>query len=134
MSYELEFAYRVRRALDQGTDNLDVKTAARLQKSRQAALDRVKVPVGGLSLAGIGGFSTGHISRQARGLLAAMALMIGAVGTYYWNSAEQAAERAEIDSALLADEVPFTAYLDQGFVEWLDHLSQDEDSDSSPQQ
>lgn len=130
MSYELEFAYRVRRALDQGTDSLDARTAARLRKSRQAALEHMRVPVGGARLAGIGGFSTEHLSRQARGLFAAMALLMGAVGTYYWNSTEQAAERAEIDSALLADEVPFTAYLDQGFVEWLDQLSQSQDEES----
>jgi hypothetical protein len=134
MSYELEFAYRIRRALDQGTDNLDARTTTRLRKSRQAALDHLKAPVGVLGLAGIGGFSTEHLSHQARGLVAAMALLIGAVGTYYWNSFEQAAERAEIDSALLADEVPFNAYLDQGFVEWLDHQAQDNDSESSPQQ
>jgi hypothetical protein len=134
MNYELEFAYRVRRALDQGVDNLDARAAAGLRKSRQAALDRLNVPVGGLKLAGIGGFSTEQFSQQARGALAAMALLIGAVGTYYWNSFEQAAEHAEIDSALLADEVPFNAYLDQGFNEWLDHLAQQEDSDSSPQQ
>lgn len=134
MSYELEFAFRVRRVLDQGADNLDAQTTARLRKSRQAALDRIRTPVGGLSLAGIGGFSTENLSHRTRGLVAAMALLIGAVGTYYWNSFEQAAEHAEIDSALLADEVPFNAYLDQGFVEWLDHQAQDNDSESSSRQ
>lgn len=134
MSHELEFAYRVRRALDRGVVDLDARTAARLMKSRQAALDHLKVPAAAMSVAGVGGFSLGYLSHQGRGVLAAMALLIGAVGTYYWNSFELAAERAEIDSALLADEVPFNAYLDQGFNEWLDHLAQQEDSDSSPQQ
>lgn len=137
MSHETEFAYRVGRVLDRGVENLDSRTADRLRKSRQAALDRLRVPVRGLQLAGNNGLATDYLSGQMRGLMAAFALMIGAVGTYYWNSFEQAAERAEVDSALLADEVPFTAYLDQGFVEWLDQLAQEEDpeeSDSSPQE
>jgi len=131
MNYELEFAYRVRRVLDEGVDHLDKGAAARLRQSRQAALDRLAAPVAGLRLAGIGGLSTVHFSQQARGILAAMALLVGAVGTYYWNSFEQAAEHAEIDSALLADEVPFNAYIDQGFQAWLDHVAQADDSDSS---
>jgi hypothetical protein len=130
MSNALEFAFRIRQALDQGADHLDVRTAARLRKSRQAALDRLGRPAGGLSLAGVGGFAAGYFSPQARGVLAAVMLLFGAVGTYYWNSYQQASEHAEIDSALLADEVPFNAYLDQGFMEWLDHLAQEKDSDS----
>lgn len=130
MSYELEFAYRVRRALDQGADNLDARVAGRLRKSRLAALERLERPVGGLSLAGVGGFASGGLFRHARGTLVAVALLVGAAGTYYWNSYQQASEHAEIDSALLSDEVPFNAYLDQGFMEWLDHLAQQQDSDS----
>jgi len=130
MSRELEFAYRVRRALDEGADGLDAGTTCRLRESRRAALDRLGRPIGGLSLAGLGGLLTGHIAPQVRGALVAVALLIGAVGSYYWNSYQQASERAEVEGALLADEVPFNAYLDPGFIEWLDHLAQEQDSDS----
>lgn len=131
MNHELDFAYRVRGTLDQGVDHLDERTAARLRKSRQAALDRLATPAGGFGLAGIGGFALGVFPGQARGLLAALALLIGAAGSYYWNTFEQATEHAQIDSALLADEVPFNAYLDQGFQAWLDQVAQEDDSDSS---
>jgi hypothetical protein len=56
-------------------------------------------------------------------LIAAMALVIGATGTYYWNAYEQAQEYEEIDSALLADELPPSAYLDRGFHAWLERAS-----------
>jgi hypothetical protein len=39
---------------------------------------------------------------------------------------EKAAENEEIDSALLADDLPINAYLDKGFQAWLsEHFSQD---------
>jgi hypothetical protein len=131
MSRELEFAFRMRRALDLGAANLDAGTAHRLRQSRLAAIDRLNQPVGRLSLAGIGGFASGYFAPQARGIFAAVVLLLGAAGSYYWNSYQQASERAEVESALLADEVPFNAYLDPGFIEWLDHLAQEpQDSDS----
>ena len=63
-----------------------------------------------------------------------MALTVGAVGAYYWNTFDQAVEHAEIDSALLADEVPFNAYIDQGFMAWLEQLKDSANSDDSSQQ
>ena len=130
MSYELEFAYRIRQALDGGASNLDMRTATRLRQSRLAALGLLEHRATGLALAGVGGFAMGRFLHQARGALVTMVLLLGAVGTYYWNSYQQASERAEIESAILADEVPFNAYLDQGFMEWLDHVAQDQGSDS----
>lgn len=130
MSHELEFAYRIRRALDRGTDVLDARTAARLRQSRQAAMDHLDHAAVGLGLAGIGSFAARHLFFEARGALVAVVLLLGAAGTYFWNGYQQASERGEIESALLADEVPFNAYLDQGFMAWLDHLAQEQDSDS----
>jgi hypothetical protein len=45
------------------------------------------------------------------------------MGTYYWNAFEQVQENEEIDSALLADELPPSAYLDRGFHAWLERTS-----------
>jgi hypothetical protein len=67
-----------------------------------------------------------------RGILAVFALAIGAMGVQFWQNLQSASELAEIDSALLSDEVSPGAYLDQGFMEWLNHLSQQEE-DSLPQ-
>lgn len=136
MNRELQFAYRVRQALNQGTDSLASATAARLHEARNRALAQQQT-AGGLSLAGVGHMATESLSGHFRALLAILALTVGAVGSYYWNSLQRASEHAEIDSALLADEVPFAAYLDQGFIEWLDRVAEQEDSapqeDSLPQ-
>ncbi|OHC64606.1 MAG: hypothetical protein A2040_03940 [Rhodocyclales bacterium GWA2_65_19] len=121
---ELKFAYRVRQVLNQGADELDRKTAARLHEARQQALARQKVAVAGLSLAGFGRFASETLPTYARTLIAASALMAGVVSTYYWNNFEQAAENAETDSALLSDDLPPAAYLDKGFQAWLDRSSQ----------
>lgn len=125
---ELRFAHKVRQVLDLGTSNIDGRVAHRLFEARQQALGRQKVAVGRLHLAGMGGFSLELFPGYVRTVIAAFALMAGVVSTYYWNGFEQAAENEEIDSALLADELPPAAYLDKGFQAWLERSSQ-----SSPQ-
>jgi hypothetical protein len=128
--FQQQFAYRVRRVLNRGVDSLDPRLATRLFESRQKALASQRVSVAGLSLAGVGQMFPESFASHARMALATFALLLGVTLTYCWNMYDQAAGYAEIDSALLADEVPFDAYLDQGFHEWLDHLAQE---DSSPQ-
>ena len=121
---ELKFAYRIRQVLNQGADNLGRKNTIRLYEARQKALARQRVAVGGLSLAGFGQFASETLPTYARTLIAAFALLAGVVFTYYWNNFEQAAENAEIDSALLSDDLPPAAYLDKGFQAWLERSSQ----------
>ena len=118
---EQQFAYKVRQILNQGTADLDPGTRARLQAARQQALARQKSPIVGLSLAGVGHFANEVLLPQARTLVALITLAVGVIGTYYWNSFQQAAENEEIDSALLSDELPINAYLDHGFSAWLEH-------------
>ena len=63
---------------------------------------------------------------HARALVAIIGLIIGVAGVSIWNDFERAAELGEIDSALLADDLPINAYLDKGFQAWLsEHSSQD---------
>jgi hypothetical protein len=133
MSRELDFGFRLCQTLDRGTAAIDRETSDRLFDIRQQALSRHRTSAG-LSLAGFGGITTDSFGGYARGLLAAMALTVGAVGAYYWNTFDQAVEHAEIDSALLADEVPFNAYIDQGFMAWLEQLKDSANSDDSSQQ
>jgi hypothetical protein len=118
------FAYKIRQVLDQGVDQLDRKIALRLYEARQKALTHQEVAVGGLGLAGLGLFATESLPAYGRTLIAAFALMLGVVFSYYWNHFEQAAENEEIDSALLADDLPPAAYLDKGFQAWLERPSQ----------
>ena len=120
------FAYKVMHALDHGVDNLDGVTRNKLQAARQNALThhKGKSAVAGLSLAGVGHFTSDILLPQARTLAALFALAIGLTGAYYWNNFQQAEENEEIDSALLADDLPINAYLDHGFHAWLEQPSE----------
>lgn len=129
---ELEFASRVRDMLNASAENLDQSVAVRLYESRCDALRHQAAPVAALSLAGLGHFMSDSLHSHYRGLLAFVALAVGAIGVQVWQNDEDAAELAEIDSALLSDEVPPSAYTDQGFMEWLNRLSEQED-DSLPE-
>jgi hypothetical protein len=120
MNEDTEFGYKVRQILNQGVDSLDPKVAGRLHAARQVALSHQRVPVVGLRLAGIGHTVESTLFANLRSLVAVVALSVGAMGTYYWNAFEQAQEFEEIDSALLADELPPSAYLDRGFHAWLE--------------
>lgn len=116
---ELKFANKIRQALNHGADNIDPKTAIRLFEVRQAALGRHKVDAS-FALAGGGRFDVHALFGYGRTLIAAFALILGVVSSYYWNHFEQAAENEEVDSALLSDDLPPAAYLDKGFHAWLD--------------
>jgi hypothetical protein len=128
---ELEFAGRVRNVLNQGTTGLDQKAALRLYEARCDALRHQAAPVAALSLAGISRSLTDSLQNHYRGILAFMALVVGAAGVQFWHNLQQADEMAEIDAALLSDEVSPAAYTDQGFVEWLHHLSEQDDESLS---
>lgn len=123
MKQDTEFGYKARQILNQGVDSLDGRILARLNQARQTALNSQRVAVRGLRLAGVGYDVESGIFPYARTVLAVIALVIGATGTHYWNAFEQAREFEEIDSALLADELPPSAYLDRGFHAWLEHAS-----------
>ena len=123
MNEDTKFGYKTRQILNEGIDNLDHKVAGRLHTARQTALRLHRSSVGGLSIAGIGGTTGFAFLANARNLIAVMALSVGAMGTYYWNAFDQAQEYEEIDSALLADELPPSAYLDRGFQVWLERTS-----------
>lgn len=123
MNDDTEFGYKARQLLNQGLDSLDPDVAGRLHVARQTALNNQRALVRGLRLAGIGHSVELAFFSNARNLLAVMALTVGAMGTYYWNAFEQVQEYEEIDSALLADELPPSAYLDRGFHAWLERAS-----------
>lgn len=123
MNEDSEFGYKARQILNEGMDALDKKVTDRLHEARQAALARQRLPVRGLRMAGIGPDVEFAVFSHTRSMAAVMAFCIGVMGTYYWNAFQQASEYEEIDSALLADELPPSAYLDRGFHAWLEHAS-----------
>jgi hypothetical protein len=122
---EYQFSLQIRRLLDEDCENMEPRIVARLHDIRQQAVARHQVvAVGSLHLAtGFRPVTTNLLWSSARSALAITALMLGMLGTYYWNTNQDADDYAEIDSALLADDLPVAAYADQGFHAWLDHSS-----------
>jgi hypothetical protein len=47
------------------------------------------------------------------------ALILGLLGVVYVNTSNVVSDIADIDAGLLTDELPISAYLDQGFDSWL---------------
>ncbi|AOJ02428.1 MULTISPECIES: DUF3619 family protein [Burkholderia] len=130
---ETDFAFKVRRALDERATALPAATTERLAAARRAALARKKpdaaivlVP----ALAGNAGTLELRPSAEprrkslARRLIRAwpLALLLaGLVGIAYWEDMQRTAELADIDAAMLSDNLPLTAYLDHGFNAYLSH-------------
>ncbi|GAB4181363.1 MAG: hypothetical protein Fur0039_26230 [Rhodocyclaceae bacterium] len=123
MKNEREFALRLCRHLDVAAADLAPATAHRLRIARQDALARSRVASIRTGLAGGGVASLDEILPALRPSIAVAAIALAAAGFSYWNSLDQASELAEVDTALLADELPINAYLDQGFPQWLKRSS-----------
>ena len=120
---ELRLPYRVKHYLDLSVERIDQDTAYKLHTAREKALARAPVASARLRLAGVGHISFDLIWPTLRSVGALVIVALGVAGTSYWNSLEQAAENEEVDTALLADDLPIDAYLDRGFDAWLTRSS-----------
>lgn len=124
------FARRITARLSQGADDLPYDISERLRASRMQALAQRKqavtlarhAPVLGNS----GGSATlGRSGERAgwwNGLVSAIPLMALVVGLVLINTAQDessANDVAEVDAALLTDDLPPAAYADPGFVQFL---------------
>lgn len=130
---ELNFAYKVRHALNERLDDLPPATTDRLAKARQMALARKK-PDGAArrtatvvrsELAGVqgGNWSFSWFNRMGVAL-PLLVLVAGLIGIYQYEQQEHIAEIAELDAAVLSDELPLSAYLDHGFNAYLNQSEQ----------
>ena len=121
---DLNFAYKVRHALNEQLDHLPASTSDRLATARKAALARKK-PESGASLVqrrlagGLGSLLSMHNLGRMAVAVPLMALVIGLSAMYESEEEQRIAEIAELDAAVLSDELPLTAYLDQGFNAYL---------------
>ena len=126
---DLNFAYKVRHALNDKLDDLPAATTDRLAQARKMALARkkahVEVPLAvrvvKTELAAAGGGLMSQFNWLGRWgmLVPALALVIGMVGIYQYEQQQRIADLAEIDAAVLSDELPLDAYLDHGFNAYL---------------
>lgn len=132
MNTEQQFAEQIRLALDESAAQLPYRVSYRLQAARQAALGRLKetetavepAPALGLASAGgagvltLGGIPAGGAPRWGWLLLSVVTVLVlaaGFIAINEWSDQDVAEEIADIDLAILLDDVPISAYADRGF-------------------
>lgn len=126
---DIHFAQQVRRALDASLESLPASTSGRLAAARALALSRKKADAPARKLTGLGrpralfGFEAATCARVALPLLLVVA---GLAGVYQYHEQQRITELAELDAAVLSDELPLTAYLDHGFNAYLESRQPDQ--------
>ncbi len=124
---DLNFAYKVRHALNARLEHLPPSTMDRLATARQLALSRKKAHAPeGAAWAGNAGRFFQPFSWLGRMGVAVplLALAAGLVGIYQAQQQQRISELAELDAAVLSDELPLSAYLDHGFNAYLTQREQ----------
>ena len=128
-----EFGERVAARLEAGARSLPVDVAARLRSIRQQALSRRKVAnVRARTAAAVFGSGRGAVMSMGGGsgpgfwgrmasAIPLIALVAGLVTIHLVQVEDHLRELAEVDSDLLADDLPPSAYTDPGFIEFLKH-------------
>ena len=121
---ELHFAFKVRQHLNRGLHELRPETADRLAAARQSALAHQKQAASQSVLATAGGFVQYHTENlRIKQLLTSLALLLIVAFSALWIADQRVAELGDIDSALLADDLPIGAFTDKGFDAWLNRDS-----------
>lgn len=122
---EINLAYKVRHALNEQLETLPDATTARLAAARAAALARKKAdaPRTAAVRPASASFFSSMFSGAGWGRVAVavplFALVAGLSGIYQHEQKRHIADMAELDAAVLSDELPLTAYLDNGFNAYL---------------
>jgi len=126
--------------LRQGAQNLPASIKDRLYAARMKALavsKARKVPVRTHVLAGNAGNWSSHSNPLWEGVRWAAPiafLVLGLYGIAQWQQDSRINDIAQVDAALLTDDVPPDAYADSGFLSFLKNgplSDSDSDSDSS---
>lgn len=118
---DINLAYKIRHALNDNLDNLPASTTDRLAAARRQALARKKAdaPVRAKAAFDLGSlFSMQWVARAAV-VAPLLAMAAGMVGIYQYEREQRVAELAELDAAVLSDDLPLTAYTDHGFNAYL---------------
>ena len=115
---EHELARKVVEYLNDGLDRIEPSVRERLATARMHALSHHRAQPGTERGPVLAAWLADH-----RLLLAAAALVAATAGTVYWQSTRPANGLADLDTNLLTDELPVSAYLDKGFDSWLKRSS-----------
>ena len=124
---ERRFGLLIKRALDESTTALPPATLVRLELARKAALRAQPVPSARRATVGQLAFAGGNVERGDRfgigraGLVLSAVVLVGAclAALYQVEQDHRIQELADMDSGVLTDDLPISAYADQGFNAFL---------------
>lgn len=121
---DAQFGQRVARLLDDSLARVDADTTTRLQIARKAALASADFrPRGRLAWAvawaGVDGPRPGWLAGPRLWLAASLLLAAIATGGFTAWSARESGGDLDLDLSILADDLPVTAYIEDGFDAWL---------------
>lgn len=126
---EARVAAQLTRRLSLGIETLPPDISERLRFARERALTRAREvqsrTTTGVTVSAISSRGTALLSgfapwwQRAASLLPLLVLAAGFMMIEQWSTDEQLQAAVEIDSRLLADDLPPTAYSDPGFAEYL---------------
>ena len=120
MTNELHIAYQIKQHLNDSLRTLPADKIERLRAARERALANQRKSAG-VQLAGTSG--TGSINvgnfEWLGHLVPVLLLAAGLAGMSYWHQNNRAEENADIDTQMLIDELPLSAYADKGFTAWI---------------
>lgn len=130
---ERELARIVRGALDESAERLSYRTARRLAAARADALAHARSggPAAHAALRvahrpaaeSAGATPPRLVWRIAAVVVPIGVVAIGLVGISVWETQQRADDLAALDAAMLADDVPISAYADRGFGVFLRNVS-----------
>lgn len=121
---DAQFGRRVARLLDDSLARVDADTTTRLQIARKAALASADFrPRGRLAWAvawsGVDEPQPGWLAGPRLWLAASLLLAAIATGGFTAWSARESGGDLDLDLSILADDLPVTAYIEDGFDAWL---------------
>jgi hypothetical protein len=117
---ELQLAGRIVRRLQQGLDDIDPGTLARLRSARTTAVQRMQTePASVLAWAGVPSpvWLLRHFSPRYLVPIVGMVLTVSAM--VYWQQQQRIEDPVDIDARLLSSDLPIDALLDKGLDTWL---------------
>ena len=117
-----QFGRRVAMRLDAATGDMPYEIGERLRAARVRALAVRKQPEVAPVVLGRGGAATlglGPWFFRIASVLPLIVLAAGLVLIHTFQTDRRASELAEVDAALLTDDLPPAAYADPGFVQFL---------------
>ena len=124
---EQRFAYRIRQALNESAAAIPAAALERLAMARKTALRAQRsgasrhVLAGQAALAGSNGNRDTRFGFGRAGLVFSLLLLVGVclTGLFQIEQQRRIEELADMDVAVLADELPISAYADHGFNAFL---------------